>query len=1057
MASTHTTPNLPRVAAILVVCDGEEWLGGVLATIVAQRYPRLDLVVVDNASRDGSPRVLARRVRPDRLITLPRRVGFGRAVAAALQHEAAADAELVLLLHDDLVLAPDALARLVRAMRQDPTLGIVGPKLREWSEDHRLQEVGMTTDRFGRAETALEPGEVDQGQHDVQRDTLYVSTAGMLLRTDLLRAVGGLDVRFPALRDDLDLCWRAWLAGYRVEVVPQAVGYHIAAASRFARPVGRGRAWEARYLAERHTLAALLKNYGALRLAWVLPVALLLAAGKTVAFLLSRRFGDAAAVVRAYGWNLGQLPRTLRRRRFIQSQRRVSDAELSGLFAPGLPRLRAYAEALGDWLAGGSSSALIEEAEPETEPEDALAARPVARTLRDHPAAWAGLLLLAAYLLGLLPLLGGGQVVGGEVAPWPESPREFLRAYASPWNGEPAASAAFASPAQALLGMLSFVGLGSAWLAQRLLVFGLGPLAWLLALRAGRLVTVRPAPRALGATLYVLSPVLLAALAQGHYGVLVAAALLPGLLLAAVRTVDPTMSLGRGWRAAALLALGLAVAIAAAPSLGPLLGLGWLAALAVAARGRRRHGPQPLVRAGVAGAAAVALLAPWLVGLAGNGWLEPSVAEGVGPYADGSAPTLWRMLAGVPQVLPGLAGPAGTVVALLHVAVVLSAVLLGLRARPAAVAGLVAVTGGSGAAAWTAARVDPRWLWEPALLLPASLSVAGLGVIGARYLRGALRQYSFGARQVTVVVATAVVAVGLVGGVLRLAGGPWDGLRRAPTLLPAFVAADEGLVGPYRVLVLAEEGGVVRWDVTGAGGPSMVGFGTVRSRALLGFVGAAVAAAAGGADLRAGAQLGLANVRYVVASDADRFEHLGWALERQPALEPLPSGGGRVYRVRSWLPRAVVVPPERGAALLAGGDPGDTSDLQRRGLRRASPGRYEGAADEPGLLVVSEASSSLWRASAGDAALQPRQLRGVNAFAKPASDGPVLAYAAGGGRHRAVVVLQVLLALGVVSLALRPPGFARRVPARPALRVLPGDLGAGSDEEVVVREPEVTP
>ncbi|MDP8970842.1 MAG: glycosyltransferase family 2 protein, partial [Actinomycetota bacterium] len=474
MASTHTASNLPRVAAILVVCDGGEWLGSVLATIAAQRYPGLDLVVVDNGSRDGSARLLARRIRPKRLISLDRTVGFGQAVSLALQHQAVADADLVLLLHDDLVLAPDALARLVRAMHRDPTLGIVGPKLREWSEDYLLQEVGMTTDRFGRAETILEPGELDQGQHDAQRETLYVSTAGMLLRSDLLRRLGGLDARFPVFRDDLDLCWRAWLAGQRVEVVPRAVGYHIAASSRLARPVGRGRSWEARYLAERHTLAALLKNYGLLQLAWVLPVALMLAAAKTAGFLLSRRFGDAAAVVRAHGWNVVQLPRTLRRRRFVQSHRQVSDGELARLFAPGLPRLRAYAEAVSAWLAGGSTRALIEDTEPEVATaQDPLEGRKLARALRDHPAACTGVLLLGAYLLGLVPLLGGGQVVGGQVAPWPESAREFLRAYASPWNGEPAASSAFASPAQPLLGVLSFLGLGSAWLAQRLLVFGL--------------------------------------------------------------------------------------------------------------------------------------------------------------------------------------------------------------------------------------------------------------------------------------------------------------------------------------------------------------------------------------------------------------------------------------------------------------------------------------------------------------------------------------------------------------------------------------------------------
>jgi GT2 family glycosyltransferase len=1056
MPALEPTSSVPRVAAVLVVSDGAAWLPSVLATVAAQRYPALDLVVVDNATSDGAAELLGRRIPGDRLVTLPQRVGFGRAVAAAVAHPLVDTAELVFLLHDDLALAPNALAHLVRALREDPTLAIVGPKLREWRDEPVLSEVGMTIDRLGRAESLLEPGELDQGQHDRQREVLYVSTAGMLLRRDVLRAVGGFDPRFELLRDDLDLCWRAALAGARIEVVPAAVGYHIAAASRGLRAVGKGRPWEPREFAERHSFAALLKNYGAARLAWVAPLVVLLALGKVLAFLATRRFGDALAVTRAYGWNFAQLPRTLRRRRAAQARREVSDGELARLFAPGIPRVRAYAEALSNWVAGGSTRALYDDAEQATPDEavDPLADRPLRRLVRDRPAASAGLVVGLIYLVGILPLLGDGPIVGGAIAPWPTSAREFLRVYASPWNGEPAASAAFASPIQPLLGFASFLGFGSAWLAQRLLVLGLPVLAWLTALRAGRLVTARPAPRALGATLYALSPVVVGALAQGRYGELVVAALLPGLVLVAARAGDPRTGAAAGWRASALLALGVAAAVAAAPALGPLLALGYGAGLLVALRNPAAPGERPpVVRFAVAGAGALGLLAPWLVGLALRGALPPTGVD-ARPFA------LWRALTLVPPVLPGLEGIPGLLAAAVPVAVVALALLLGLRQRPAAVAGLVAVAVLAAVATWLAAAATLRWLWAPALLLPAALAVAALGVIAARWLSSALRAYAFGARQLAVVVSVVVVALGLAGAGVRVAGAPWTRLARDPGQLPAFVTADESRVGPYRVLLVRDDGTQVSWDVTGSTGPTMRDFGATSSVQLLDFLGDTVADAVGGADLQAGQRLGLANVRYVVVAPDGVTAELVAALARQPALEPVPAGGGRVYRVRTWLPRAVVLPPDRADALLAGGDLGDTGDLEEQGLDRISAGRYAGPARGPGLVVVSEADSDLWRVAA------PRAERvavpGVNAFRKPEATERTVAFAAGGVRHRLVIALQVLLLLGIVSLALRPPGALQRRAERAQERALPSALetDAAPDPEPEApapRGPEVAP
>lgn len=1040
MSSSHTISHPPRVAAVLVVHDGVEWLASVLATLANQHYPALDLVVVDNGSRDGSGEVLRRRIPEERLITLPRNVGFARAVAASLTHEAVASADLLLLLHDDLVLAPDAIGHLVAALEADPRLSVVGPKLREWSDDVLLAEVGMTIDRFGRAESPVERGELDQGQHDLQREVLYVSTAGMLLRRELLRELGGLDARFPAYRDDLDFCWRAWLYGHRVEVVPDAVAYHIGAGDRAARRLGR-RSFGGRYLAERHSVATLLKNYSILRLLWVLPIVLLLAVAKTVVFVAIRRFGEAGAVVRAYAWNLAQLPRTLRRRRTVQRRRQVRDRELAPLFAPGLPRANAYIEALGAWLAGGSTRALTEDGGGGTS-DDGLADSSVLRLVRDRPAAAAGLVLLLAYLAGIAPLLAGGQIVGGQIAPWPRDASDFLVAYLSPWTGEPLGTHGFASPIQALLGLLSFAGFGSQWLAQRLLVFGLLPVAWLVALRAGRLITPRPGPRALGATLYAMSPVLLGALGSGRYGVLFAGTLLPGLVLAGVRAADTRVATTSAWRATALLALGLLISVAAAPTLAPLLGVGLLGGIVLGALRRGAVTWQATTRPLLAAVAASLVLLPWLFTLLASG----GPAEMLAPGLDAGPLPMWRAVTAVPDVLPGLGGLAGVLATLTSLAVVVAGVVLGLRRRPVVVAVLAAVGGAAALAAWAVARAGVPWLWPPSLLLPTALALAGMGVVAASSVAGGLRDYTFGARQLSVTVAGVLLVVGLVMGVARLAAGPYDGLTRNPELVPAFVNADVAQVGPYRVLLLADRGEEIHWDVTRAGGPSMLRYGAPAGSDLLAWFEKAVAGVTGGGDTRAGAMLGIANVRYVVVAPGASSEALSRALAEQPALEPLPSAAD-VYRVRSWLPRAAVVEGAAGERLLATGDAGDTSAMEEQGLARAAPGTYRGSVRRDALLVLGEATSSRWRALGPSGELPRVAVAGVNAWRLDGA-GTVTVAPAGVLRHRVAVAAQLLAVLALVSLALRPPRFTLQREERRRGGALPRQL--------IEREREVT-
>ncbi|MGI9015619.1 MAG: glycosyltransferase [Euzebya sp.] len=1046
LPSTSPSPTLPsssapRVLAILVAHNGAEWITSALRTLSAQAYPRLGILAVDNASTDDTAAILSRR--GVEVIRQERNGGFGRAVAAAMRSVAAADADYVLLVHDDMALMPDAVQWLVDALESDQTLSVVGPKLREWNEEALLQQVGMSADSFGRAEPQVDRGELDQGQHDDRGDCLYVSTAGMMLRRDVFGRTGGFDGRFSAFRDDLDLCWRVWLSGRRVAVVTNAIGYHVGAAAGGLR--GQLDQTESRYRVERHTMAALLKNYSGRRLAWVLPLGFVLNGARFIALLLSRRFGEAFAIIRAYLWNLAQLGGTLRRRSAVQSTRRQPDSSLSALFTPGLPRVQEYTNSLLEIVAGGTNRALVDADDIAVTGIDPLAGQPIQRFLRDRSLVLLGIPLLLAFLASLGGYLGGGPIVGGEIAAWPDSPAAFLQNYLSPWGGQPLASASFPSPVQAVLGVLSTLLGGSAWLAQRVLVFGLIPLAFVTTLRAGRLVTSRPWPRVVGAAVYVMSPVVLGMLAQGRYGLAVLAGLLPAVVSLTIRTVDPGTAPGVAWRSAALLSLTVVLTLGSAPLEAMLVpGILAVAALVALVRGWIR----PLTRVLVAGLSGVVMLGPWLFDLLRDGGPEAgTLATAGGPAAIVDLP-VWRALLGQPQTVDGLSGVLGLGMVCVPVAILLGALVVGMRARPLITGTLVLLFVASGAAAWAAAFYRLPLLYPPALLLPGAVALAVLGIIVARWSTQTLTSADFGIGQVFTAVAGIVLVVGLLAGMGVLISGPYSGLSQDPELVPAFIGAESGDLGTYRVLLLQRApDGTVRWELTDDDGPRMTAFGTLRDKGLTDLITTTLTQIVQGVGSSAAAPLGVLNIRYVVLQQPDAT--LQTALSQQVDLEPSSSQAAVTYRLRTWLPRASVIPEPFASRLLATGDPGPTDSLGVGALQQQQPGAYSGGQDGPtsGLLVISEASSTAWRTvattgSAGTVELAQVDLAPVNAFRVEGDQTPLAqtsfqVVAGGGFRRRLVVALQLLVALGVISLAVRPPGA--RI-TRPRATSLPQDL-----------------
>jgi GT2 family glycosyltransferase len=1010
-----------RVLAVLVAHDGGPWLDRTLEALDAQTHEALDVIAVDNGSTDGTRAQLQAALGEDAVLVADRDLGFGAAVSMALDARAADASPYVLLLHDDLQLTPHAVAELAGALDEDPRLAIVGPKLLVWDDPRQLQSVGWTVDVTGRADSGVDEHELDQGQRDVDRRTLYVSTAGMMLRRDVFDRLGRFDRRFHLFRDDLDLCWRTWLAGADVEVVPEAVGVHAAAATNYHR-LGQTRVIGPRYFAERNTLAALLKNYGPVRLLTVVPLYFLVGIAKILGFLLTRRFSDAWLTVRAWLWNGLHLVETRRLRKLVQAERRRPDAEVRELFGRIVPRVQAYVEAIADWVAGGDVGPESDEVPARgAPPEPERATARVVGFVRRRPILVVGAVLTVLVLAGAAPLLAGGPLRGGELAPWPASPRAFLADHASAWHTAAGIGTDTPpSPAQALLGVLQWLTLGSAYLASRLLLLGSLLVAWLLALRATQRYSPRRLPRVAAATAYVLSPPVIAALLAGQVGALVVVAALPGLVAAigtlARRTVQPTTA----WRAAAGAALLGAIAGAFVPHVLPLLAAAGVLVLVGILPGAPSGWRGPLTaRVTLATLGPLALLGPWAFELfAADGPLRGAT------LADPVVADLWRWvllsppLDGFPEPWAGvgfvLAGVLG--------------VLFGWR-RQAALVGVLWLLGlGASVGAWWLAQTGAP-IWPALPLVFSAAAYAGLLAVAFATGEASLGRHTFGWRQIAAVVTTAAVLVSLVVVAVGLVEGPEGTYVRDREALPAFVTAAATPDDPFLVLLLADVDEVTTYEVVPGAGPSMAATGVEPDEGALATVDDAVADLLAGRDVNAASVLGQLGVRYVVVPDGGTSEELDRALRGQDGLEPQPVASGRVLAVASALPRASAVPADAVGALADVGRLPD--DVVPEPLTVLADGRIVGDVDGGEVVLVNQPAGDQLEARVAGRVLQTVDAP-VTAFEVPEDGGRVVIEPAGQATRTLALTGQLLVVLLVFSLMLRPPGFARAAePATP--------------------------
>ena len=365
--------------AVVVTHNPGDWFEETLQSLADQDYANMSVLVLDAASDEDPTGRIARVLQDAFVRRLPRNRGYAASANEALSM--VKGATYLLFCHDDVALDPDAVHVLVEeAFRSNA--GVVTPKFVSWTEPDILLSMGMSADKGGALVSYVEERELDRGQHDAVKDVLVAPGGCTLVRTDLLEALHGFDAGMFAFGEDLDLCWRAWLAGARIVVVPDAKVRHLqcllegrralppsildgrkASATRSNDAVTRGLAargaarpvkvhrraanqlpYAAMMLQRRHELRSVLKCYGPARRFAVLPQLFILSVAEMIVALITGRGATRRAITGAWRWNLARENRRSMRlaRRQVSELRALRDRDVHRMQARGSARITAF-------------------------------------------------------------------------------------------------------------------------------------------------------------------------------------------------------------------------------------------------------------------------------------------------------------------------------------------------------------------------------------------------------------------------------------------------------------------------------------------------------------------------------------------------------------------------------------------------------------------------------------------------------------------------------------------------------------------------------------------
>lgn len=314
----------PTVAVVILNYNGRKYLEAFLPSVMETAYAPLRVLVADNGSTDDSVVFVRAHYPMVEVLTHGENEGFAGGYNRALKDLAS---DYYILLNSDVAVTPAWITPVIDLMESDKNIAACQPKILSYQQPQYFEYAGASGGWIDSLGYPFSRGRIfdvcekDTGQYDDVRTIFWASGAAMFVRAAIFHQLGGLDASFFAHQEEIDLCWRMQLAGYRVMACPASVVFHVGAGTlpRGGRKV---------YLNFRNNLVMLCKNLPWYEKLWKLPLRVALDAISAWKGLLA---GDKDFFIAIYQAHIALLKWLLRSRYRSPHQRRPLD-QLEGVY-----------------------------------------------------------------------------------------------------------------------------------------------------------------------------------------------------------------------------------------------------------------------------------------------------------------------------------------------------------------------------------------------------------------------------------------------------------------------------------------------------------------------------------------------------------------------------------------------------------------------------------------------------------------------------------------------------------------------------------------------------
>jgi GT2 family glycosyltransferase len=301
----------PKVSIIIVNFNGGEIFKDCLSSVKKLNYPNYQLVIVDNASSDGTEKYATIRNKKNLGFVGGNNIGVEKS-----------SGKYILLLNNDTTVSPDLLNVLVDKMETDPKIGVLQPKIYLMDKLDYLDNAGSFFTKIG----FLDHWgfmKKDDKEFDKEKEVFSAKGACMLIRKDLVDSVGLFDKDYFAYFEESDFCWKAWLYDKKVVYYPKTYIKHKVGFTTKTQNVNF-----LNYLYYRNRICSLIKNLETKNLLWIIPVHIFISLGIAFIFLIRGSWSNCLLILRAVKWNILNINSTLKKRKQIQKIRKISDNEI---------------------------------------------------------------------------------------------------------------------------------------------------------------------------------------------------------------------------------------------------------------------------------------------------------------------------------------------------------------------------------------------------------------------------------------------------------------------------------------------------------------------------------------------------------------------------------------------------------------------------------------------------------------------------------------------------------------------------------------------------------